>query len=98
MQALQTHLRNTRRYKEDRIMVKGVQLGEGLAADGMYGAALATAMADRYGLIPPVPFYWSKKTWRADKERYKAFLTDQARKDPAREAEWLGAIRGVDKS
>ena len=98
MEALQMHLRNTRRYKEDRIMVKGVQLGEGLAADGMYGAALATAMADRYGLIPPVPFYWSKKTWRADKERYKAFLTEQARKDPSREAEWLGAIRGVDKS
>jgi hypothetical protein len=98
MTALQTHLRNTRRYKEDRIMVKGVQLGEGLGADGMYGAALATAMGDRYGLIPPVPFYWSKKTWRADKEKYKAFLTEQARKDPAREAEWLNAIRGVDKS
>jgi hypothetical protein len=55
-------------------------------------------LGQRYGIIPPVPFYWNKKTWPADKKTYKAFLTHQAQIDPARSAQWLGAIKGVDAS
>jgi hypothetical protein len=97
-EALALHLRGAKRYKEDRVMVKLVQAGEGLTADGMYGASVATMLGQRYSIIPPVPFYWNKKTWAKDKATYKAFLTHQAQIDPARSAQWLGAIKGVDAS
>jgi hypothetical protein len=77
-------------------MVKLFQIQEGLLpADGKYGAGVATALAEVYDIIPPVPYYWNKKTWPADKKRYTGYLEQRAARDPARAKQWLAATKGV---
>lgn len=84
------------RGKEDTTMVKLFQTSEqGMAgdADGKYGIKAASLMAVKYNIIPPLPRYFSKKTWQTDKKNYKTLLATKAAEDPDRAALWLEAAK-----
>ncbi|MFA5634629.1 MAG: hypothetical protein WC977_01875 [Anaerovoracaceae bacterium] len=84
---------------EPRAQVKEFQLVERLPrTDGSYGSETALALADRYNMVPPKPFYWGKKggdysTLTADKNQYSAHLLNLATKDPQRADEWRSAAK-----
>lgn len=79
--------------REDRTLVANFQAQEGLQASGYYGPATAEALALRYGIIPPVPRYWSKKHAGKAKANYRAMLQAEGRRDPQRAEEWAQAAR-----
>lgn len=84
---------------EPRAQVKEFQLVERLPrTDGSYGSETALALADRYNMVPPKPFFWGKKggdysTLTADKAQYTAHLLNLASKDPQRADEWRSAAK-----
>jgi hypothetical protein len=85
--------------KEDKATVKEFQTVERLPrTDGSYGSETATALADRYGIVPPKPLYWGKKggdyqTLLKDKQQYSAHLLVLAQNDPQRADEWRAAAK-----
>lgn len=85
--------------KEPKELVRQFQTQEQLARlDGSYGSETGLALAKRYGIVPPVPYYWGKKggdyrTLTADKSQYKAELAKMAVADPQRRDEWTAAAR-----
>jgi hypothetical protein len=87
---------------EPKAQVREFQLVERLAkADGSYGSETALALADRYRIVPPKPFYWGKskkeggtyQTLVDDKNAYSAHLLNLATKDPQRADEWRSAAK-----
>ncbi len=84
---------------EPKAQVKEFQLVERLPrTDGSYGSETATALADRYGIVPPKPLYWGKaggdySTLTADKNQYAAHLLNLATNDPQRADEWRSAAK-----
>lgn len=91
-QAMAVDLRNTSRYKENKVLVSRFQEQEGLKADGLYGPKSGLALA-KLGIIPPRPRYWAKKTVQVDKQQYAAEMTSRAITDPARAADWTAASK-----
>lgn len=91
-QQLAVNLRNTSVYNEDRGLVKRFQLQEALKQDGLYGPRTAEALI-RYGIVPPRPRYWAKKTVSAEKTAWRALMNAQATRDPARAADWHAAAK-----
>ena len=98
--ALKTAKKGT--ASEPKAQVREFQLVERLTkADGSYGSETALALADRYGIVPPKPFYWGKSTKQggtyatlvADKNAYSAHLLNLATRDPQRADEWRSAAK-----
>jgi hypothetical protein len=80
------------RGKEDQELVRRFQTQERLGAtDGKYGVDTGLALADRYGLIPQRPYYYSKTNANAQKARWKASMARHAQEDPTRVALWVAA-------
>lgn len=84
---------------EPRALVQAFQTQERLAqTDGSYGFETAMALADRYGIVPPKPYYWGKKGGPASlpakqKQTYSAHLMVLASQDPQRADEWKSAAK-----
>lgn len=80
------------RGREDQALVRRFQEQERLnATDGKYGVDTGLALADRYGLIPQRPYYYSKSNANAQKARWKASMARHAQEDPTRLALWVAA-------
>ncbi len=85
--------------REPRTMVQAFQQQEKLARlDGSYGSETALALAERYGIVPPVPIYWGAKggdyrTLQADQALYKSRIARLAKNDPQRADEWSAAAK-----
>jgi hypothetical protein len=86
-------LTHTEPGREDRDMVKVFQMQEGQKASGYYNPATAAALAARYGIVPPKPFYWPKTATGKSKSNYRAQLAALAVKDPQRAEEWQRAAQ-----
>ena len=80
-------------YTENTAMVKSFQTTEKLTADGLYGPGTAETLADRYGIIPTKPYYWSKTTSKvpAQKAEYTQHMLNLATRDPTRADQWSAA-------
>lgn len=81
-------------YKENTALVKAFQSQEAISpVDGLYGAGTATLLGQRYGIIPPKPFYWSKTASKVpgQKAQYQSDMNALAVKDPARAPLWQAA-------
>ena len=91
--ALAMHLGHAKRYHEDTTLVANFQRAEGLNPDGKYGIGTALVLADKYDIIPPRPFYYSKKGTIKAKEDYKARILAHAEADPARADQWIAASK-----
>jgi hypothetical protein len=95
--ALRTAKKGT--ASEPRALVQAFQTQERLEqTDGSYGFETAMALADRYGIVPPKPFYWGKKGGPASlpakqKQTYSAHLLVLASQDPQRADEWRAAAK-----
>ena len=90
--AMATNLRNTSRYQENKTLVKSFQSQEGLKPDGLYGPKSALQLAT-YGIVPPRPRYWARKTVKVDKQTYTEKMVEYSIHDTARAADWLAASR-----
>lgn len=90
--AMVTNLKNTSKYQESKGLVRAFQEQEGLKADGLYGPKTALQVAT-YGIVPPRPRYWAKKTAKVDKDTYAAKMVQYSVKDPVQAADWLNASR-----
>ena len=91
-QAMAVDLRNTSRYKENKILVTRFQDQEGLKTDGLYGPKTGLALA-KLGIVPPRPRYWAKATVKTDKVQYAAEMTARSVTDPTRSADWIAASK-----
>ncbi len=84
---------------EPRALVQAFQTQERLSkTDGSYGAETALALADRYGIVPPKPFYWGKKGGppnlpAQEKAAYSAHMLVLKSQDPQRADEWQAASK-----
>lgn len=83
------NLRSSKKYKEDKTLVKRFQSLAGLKVDGLYGPATALALA-AYDVVPPKPLYWAKATADTDKYNYSKLISDIGATKSNR-AEWLEA-------
>jgi hypothetical protein len=88
---LTSHLRTVRRYSEDQNLVRAYQSANGLTADGKYGASTALSIAS-HGVVPVVPFYWTKATATQQKAAYKAGIAQCEKQYPT--LDWSTAITG----
>jgi hypothetical protein len=79
------------RGREDQALVAQYQAQERLGADGKYGVDTGLTLADRYGLIPQRPYYYSKATANSAKARWKAAMARHGQEDPTRLALWIAA-------
>lgn len=81
---------NTRPGAEDRELVEQFQALTGAKETGLYTAGTALKFV-QFGLVPPKPFYWSKKGASRSKRQYRDILLAKAAQDPARHDEWAAA-------
>lgn len=92
---LALNLSTTSRGNEDRELVRLFQAHCGLKASGMYNASTAAMLAERFGIIPPNPRYWTDSHTRRSKANYRALLLRLAEAEPQRAEEWQQAARSV---
>lgn len=99
-QELALMLKVSRKGTENRGLVEKFERANGIVPGsgkyGLYGIAVATVLATKYGIVPPkTPFYWGiandYASVQKQKDQYRALMNLQAEKDPSRKAEWLGA-------
>lgn len=83
------------RGEEDRQLVQLFQAKENLKTSGMYNASTAAVLAEKYGIVPPSPRYWTDSHTRKSKANYRAMLLRHAESDPQRREEWEQAARAV---
>ena len=76
---------------EDRTLVARFQLQEALKPTGFYGPATALALAQRYGIVPPKPLYWTESRTSRSKANYRDALRALGERDPQRIEEWQRA-------
>lgn len=86
------------RSHEDKAIVKSFQAQEKLTADGQYGPGTATRILQRYGIVPVVPFYWSKNNWKTQKKAFVAFVNSYATGDPERKAQYDALVKDTNRS
>jgi peptidoglycan hydrolase-like protein with peptidoglycan-binding domain len=84
------HLMHSRPGREDKDLVRSLQLQEGVKPNGHYGPSTALALT-RHGLVPPKPYYWSRTGTARIKRDYRAALRALAAQDPQRADEWTRA-------
>jgi len=89
-------LKGRKAYQEsnaDKTLVKQYQAQEGLTQDGLYGPGTGTTVAQRYGIVPVKPLYWTKVTANIPKQKadWRAAMLALAVKDPSRATEWQAA-------
>lgn len=104
---LAKHLTGRKKGTEDKALVEKYQRNEnrirvandqnvGLQPDGRYGIETAMSLS-RFDLVPPKPLYWGKDgtyaSYEAERKQWKQWCLDNAKKDPARSAEWIGASK-----
>lgn len=80
--------------KEDRSLVAAFQANNGLKASGYYTPGTAICLAERYGLVPPAP-YWPTSGRVKAKANYRQRLLAIAKSDPQREEEFRRAADKV---
>jgi hypothetical protein len=85
------HLFTTLPGREDQRLVAMFQAQEGMRPSGYYGATAALCLAQKYGIVPPRPLYWSKTDTKRSKARYARALDRIAAGDPQRREEWQRA-------
>lgn len=84
---------------EPRALVQQFQAAEGATKrDGSYGFETALILAERYGIVPPKPYYWGQKggnykTVQTEKAEYQSRIAALAAKDPQRADEWALASK-----
>lgn len=93
-QALLLNLEKYPLGQEDRRLVADFQRNNGLRGSGNYTPATALALAEMYGLAPPVP-YWPAKGRKRAKAAYRAKLLALAARDPQRAEEFEAAVRNL---
>lgn len=79
------------RGAEDRTLVALFQSRNGLKPTGYYGPSVALALAQRFGIVPPAPLYWTESRTGKSKSNYRDALRMLAERDPQRSEEWLRA-------
>lgn len=89
------NLSTTSRGQEDRELVRVFQAHNGLKASGMYNASTGAMLAERYGIVPPTPRYWTDTHTRRSKANYRALLLRLGDADPQRAEEWQQAARSI---
>lgn len=82
---------------EDRDLVYQWQQAEGIKPTGLYGPGTAIALAERYGIVPPQPRYWTKSGTGKVKAAYSLRLRAQGKRDPARAEEWDAAAAVIER-
>lgn len=89
------HLATHPRGREDRDLVSVFQAAERLKPSGYYGPSTALVLAERYGIVPPTPRYWTRSGTAKAKANYRARLVALAQRDPPRAEEWTQAASAV---
>lgn len=79
------------RGAEDRTLVALFQTRNGLRPTGFYGPSVALTLAQRFGIVPPTPLYWTESRTGKAKSNYRDALRMLAERDPQRSEEWLRA-------
>ena len=87
----------SRPHEEDKNAVTKWQSDEGLKPTGLYGPGTAIALAERYGIVPPRPRYWTRSGTGAVKRAYVHRLRMQGVRDPARKEEWDAAAAVIER-
>ena len=79
---------------EDRTLVQRYQQQEGLKATGLYTPGTALSLAQKYGIVPPKPLYWTESRTRQSKAHYRDMMRMLGERDPQRVEEWnrAGAV------
>jgi hypothetical protein len=88
---LTDYLRGVPRYKENQQRVKNFQKAAGKPVTGLYGPCEAMCIAD-CGVVPIVPFYWSRKDWQGQKREYADCIYQM--QDTYPDQDWTSAING----
>lgn len=86
------------RGHEDTSLVRKFQAQEKLTSDGKYGPGTATRILQRYGIVPVVPYYWSKTNWKTQKKGFIAFVNSYATGDPDRADQYQALIADTNRS
>lgn len=94
-QKLTEYLMPLSRYKEDKKLVAKYQKEMGLSSDGNYGPGSASFIA-QLGIVPKLPFYWTKGKAQQQKNAYRAVINDSASKFPG--LPWDSALKGLEQS
>lgn len=104
---IQLHLNSTKKDKEDQPFITEFQVKEGISpSNGKYGVTTAKVLGDKYGFVPPNPFYWGDTSlkgqaqwlsWKNDIAGYKRWLNEKKAGDPARASEWDARIKAMPK-
>lgn len=81
---------------ENREVVTAFQIANKLKGSGNYTPGTAIVLAERYGLVPPCP-YWPTNGRVKSKANYKARLLAIAQRDPQRAEEFERAAQEVDQ-
>lgn len=76
---LATHLHSTRKFKEDRKLVRAWQLAVELKPDGFYGADSTLKLAELVDNPPPV-YYWPKKNSKQKKQEFAIAMNELAKR------------------
>jgi hypothetical protein len=101
-QRLTDHLRGlgglSGRGHENQALVSAYQAQEGLNTDGKYGPGTAKRILVFHGLVPVVPYYWSKSNFRTQKKEFSDAVRTQASGDPSRADQYAALLRDVERS
>lgn len=81
---------------EDRAVVKAFQVANQLKSSGNYTPGTAILLAERYGLVPPCP-YWPTNGRVKSKANYRGRLLAIAKRDPQRAEEFERAAQEIDQ-
>jgi hypothetical protein len=82
------NIATTSKGEEDRALVQLFQMQEGLKPSGMYNASTAACLAQRYGIVPAKPRYWTETSTRKSKRNYSQLMRELGAKDAQRKEEW----------
>jgi hypothetical protein len=104
---IQLHLNSTEKGSEDKPFITEFQVKEGITpSNGTYGVTTAKVLGDKYGFVPPNPFYWGDtslkgvaqyNSWKNDIAGYKRWLNEKKAGDSARASEWDARIKAMPK-
>ena len=104
---IQLHVGTTKKGSEDKAFIGTFQTAERIIpANGTYGVTTARVLGDKYGFVPPNPFYWGDtslkgtaqyNSWKNDISSYKRWLNEKKASDSARASEWDARLKAMPK-